>query len=165
MKTKTYIYDPKRYAVRITGIGYFSIFLLFYSIYAIITGSIAYLFITVCSLYIIYETFVTVANPNEVIISDQEIVFKNKYQTDTYRWKDIKDFRCKEFMSRRQIYLRINKQKFDFLKGRYWISCYYFNDTDELFRFFINKESEIHPDTVKAYALRGSKPVERNDKK
>ena len=57
----------------------------------------------------------------------------------------------------KKIYLRINKDDNSLLKGRYWIDCLYFNDSDELFMYFVNKEDEIHPDTIKAYAHRSNK--------
>ena len=97
----------------------------------------------------------------KVIISDDAIAFKVKDREDRYLWKDIRDFRVKEFIDRKQVYIRINKQNPSLFKGRYWVYCRYFNDADELFMFFIKKEMEIHPDTIKAYARRGSKPAEK----
>ena len=164
---KRYIYDKKRYSIRILGIGYFSVLLALYGIYTIFVSGISVMnagLIFIC-LYIIYETFITCANPNEVIISDKKIIFKDPRHTDEYFWSDIKDFRVKELPDRKQVYIRINKDQFDFFKGRYWVYCLYFNDTDELYKFFCNKEMEMHPDTIKAYARRGSKPAEKEDNK
>ncbi len=162
MNEKIYTYDPKRYAVRITGIGYFSVLIMLYSIYQLIASKKLYFIavIVVC-LYIVWESFITLANPDKVIISDDEITFTVKEREDRYLWKDIRDFRVKEFIDRKQVYIRINKQNPSLFKGRYWVYCRYFNDADELFMFFIKKEMEIHPDTIKAYARRGSKPAEK----
>ena len=136
MNEKTYTYDPKRYAVRITGIGYFSVLIMLFCIYQLITTRQAYfLAIVVVCIYIIWESFITLANPDKVIISDDAIAFRVKDREDRYLWKDIRDFRVKEFVDRKQVY--------------------------ELFMFFIKKEMEIHPDTVKAYARRGSKSAEK----
>ena len=36
------------------------------------------------------------------------------------------------------------------MRGRYWVYCYYFTDCDELYDFILDKEAEIHPNTIKA---------------
>ena len=155
---KQYIYEKNRYQVRIIGIGYFSIFLLLYGIYSLITtGSIMYLTIIMICLYIIYETFITCANPNKIMISDKEIIFESPWHKDSYRWDDIVDFRVKELPNRKQVYIRINKDQFDIMKGRYWVYCFYFNQADELYDFFLDKEAQIHPDSIKAKNRRESK--------
>ncbi|MBR0385789.1 MAG: hypothetical protein IJI05_04495 [Erysipelotrichaceae bacterium] len=160
---KKYTYDKKRYAVRITGIGYFSIAMLVYALYRIVT-SFSYAFVGMAAIccYIIFETFLSCANPNEVIISEKRITFKDPYRSDSYRWSDIHDFRVKEFPQRKQLYIRINKDKFDLFKGRYWVFCLYFNDCDELYKYLVLKEIEIHPDGLKAKSLRARS--ERNKK-
>lgn len=160
---KNYYYNKTRYAVRVLGIGYFAIFLCLYGIYSAFANGIqiSNAALVLIDLYIIYETFITCANPNEVIITDKKIIFKDPRHKDEYYWSDIKDFRVKELPDRKQVYIRINKDNFDFFKGRYWVYCLYFNDCDELYKFFCAKEMEIHPDTIKAYARRGSKPAEK----
>ena len=160
---KNYYYNKTRYAIRVLGIGYFAIFLCLYGFYLAFTNGIqiSNAALILIDLYIIYETFITCANPNEVIITDKKLIFKDPRHKDEYYWSDIKDFRVKELPDRKQVYIRINKDKFDFFKGRYWVYCLYFNDCDELYKFFCAKEMEIHPDTIKAYARRGSKPAEK----
>ena len=118
MNEKIYAYDPKRYAVRITGIGYFSVLIMLYSIYQLIASKKLYFIavIVVC-LYIVWESFITLANPDKVIISDDAITFKVKDREDRYLWKDIRDFRVKEFIDRKQVYIRINKKTQVFLRG------------------------------------------------
>lgn len=151
MKEKTYTYNKARYNVRIIGIGYFAVFLFLYGIYRVISGSPWYYIALIgISFYIIFETFITCANPNVVIISDKKITFKDPRHTETYYWNEIKDWRVKELPDRKQCYIRINKQDFELLKGRYWIYCYYFNDCDELYDFILDKEAEMHPNTIKA---------------
>ena len=155
---KTYFYDKNRYSVRITGIGYFAVFLLLYGIYRFIsTGFLMYVAIIVISCYIIFETFITCANPNKITITDKMIIFEDPRHKDQYYWDEIKDFRVKELPNRKQVYIRINKDDFNLFKGRYWVYCLYFNDTDELYNFFLDKEAEIHPDTIKAKNRNDSK--------
>lgn len=151
MKEKTYTYNKLHYNIRITGIGYFGIAMFLYGLYRLFTGApIYYLALVGISFYIIYETFITCANPNVVIISDKKITFKDPRRQDTYYWSEIKDWRVKDLPDRKQCYIRINKNKFNFFKGRYWVYCYYFTDCDELYDFILDKEAELHPNTIKA---------------
>jgi len=161
---KTYTYNKNRYNVRIIGIGYFSIFLLLYGLYRLVTTSqLMYLAIVIVCCYIIFETFITCANPNKVTISEQLITFEDPRHKETYYWKDVKDFRVKAFANRKQVYIRINKDNEQLLKGRYWVYCLYFSDGDELYNFFLDKECEIHPDTIKAKNRMNSKTEKKKD--
>ncbi|MBO4919457.1 MAG: hypothetical protein J5365_04805, partial [Erysipelotrichaceae bacterium] len=108
--------------------------------------------VMVVCLYTYWETYVSLANPQEIVIDDRAITFRGCGKEHTYLWKEIYSFRVKEFVTARKIFLRINKA--DMNKGRYWINCMYFNDTDELYMFLRDKEYEIHPDSVKAIARR-----------
>ena len=160
---KTYEYNRNRYGVRITGIGYFSILMLLYAVWMLInTMNVMYLAMIIVCGYIIFETFITCANPNKVIIDDESITFEDPRHSERYLWKDIKDFRVKAFANRKQVYIRINKDDFQLLKGRYWVFCLYFNDADELYRFFLDKEAEIYPDTIKAKAWKDSQSEKKN---
>ena len=162
MEEKTYKYDPKRYAVKQTGSAYFSIFILIYAVVKYFqTQALYYVPVIIVCLYIIWESLITLANPSEVTVCEEKITFRHKNREETWYWKDIHDFRVKDFPTRLQCYIRINKDEFHLTKGRYWVYCYYFNDGEELFRYILNKEMEIHPDTVKSYARRGSKPAEK----
>ena len=155
---KTYIYDKNRYSVRITGIGYFSIFLLLYGIWMLLkTANAMYLAMIVVCCYIIFETFITCVNPSKVILDEESITFIDSRHTDRYLWSEIKDFRVKAIPNRKQVYIRINKDDFQLFKGRYWVFCLYFNDGDELYHFFLDKEAQMHPDTLKAKAWNDSK--------
>ena len=161
---KTYIYDKNRYSVRITGIGYFSVLMLLYGIYMFITTfSVMYLAVVLICSYIIFETFITCANPNKVIITDKSITFEDPRHSDKYLWSEIKDFRVKPLPNRKQVYISINKDDFQLLKGRYWVFCLFFNDSDELYSFFLDKEAEIHPDTMKAKAWNDSKSKKKKE--
>lgn len=160
---KKYTYESRRYAVRITGIGYFSFLMLLYGLYHLLFIEINMMYIALIGicLYIFYETFIICANPNEIIISDRNITFKDPRREDTYNWNEIKDWHVKELPNRRQLYIRINNEKFNFYKGRYWVYCYYFNDCEELYKFLVEKEYEIHPDSLKAKAIKKSEHINK----
>ena len=103
-------------------------------------------------MYTYWETYVSISNPQDVVITKDSITFSGCDQVHTFLWKDIKSFRCKEFYSAKKIFLRINRTSLT--KGRYWIACAQFNDSDELFQFLLDKEYELHPTAMKAVARR-----------
>lgn len=156
MVQKTYTYKEKIYnrKVKFTGAYAGAIFLIaaFYFLFR----SMNFLLIPVMIVcfYTYWETYVSLANPQEVIVDDRAITFRGVGKEHTFLWKDIYRFQCKEFVQARKIFLRINEASMT--KGRYWINCYYFNDCDELYMFLRDKEYEIHPDSIKSYARRSN---------
>ena len=154
---KQYIYKKQFYNFKVVFTGYFVILIFFLALYALITsGNYLWSVVIVVCIYQFINTFVSLSNPEEVDIDDKYIAFEGFGKEHKYYFTDIKDFRVKEMATSKKIYLRINKDDFSLFKGRYWIDCYYFNDSDELFMYFVNKEDEIHPDTIKAYAHRSN---------
>ncbi len=154
MEQKTYVYRETLYRrkVKFTGAyaGVLGLAALFYFLFKGMNFLLVPVMV-VC-LYTYWETYVSIANPQEIIIDDRAIIFKGCGKTHEFLWKDIYSFRVKEFVTSRKIFLRINKA--DMTRGRYWINCMYFNDTDELYMFLRDKEYEIHPDSMKAIARR-----------
>ncbi len=166
---KQYIYKKKYYDFKVAYIGYFVSAIGLYALYRFVTRMSALygLVLLVCA-YQFFNTFISLSNPEEVDVSDDSITFKGFGKSHTYRFSEIEDFRVKEFVTAKKIYLRINKDSSSLLRGRYWIDCMYFSDGDELFRYLLKKEDEIHPDTIKAYAHKsnsvGSDKVEKKQK-
>ena len=154
MTQKTYKYREVLYKrkVKFTGAyaGVLGLIALFYFLFIKVNFLLVPVMI-VC-FYTYWETYVSLANPQEIVIDDRAIIFRGCGKEHTWLWKDIYSFRVKEFVTDRKIFLRINRA--DMMKGRYWINCMYFNDTDELYMFLRDKEYELHPDTMKAVARR-----------
>ncbi|MBR4461811.1 MAG: hypothetical protein IKS51_04450 [Erysipelotrichaceae bacterium] len=167
MKQKTYVYREVLYRrkVKFTG-AYAGVLGLAAAGYFLFMGMNFLLIpVMVVCFYTYWETYVSLANPQEIVIDDRAITFRACGKEHTYLWKDIYNFRVKEFVTARKIFLRINKA--DMRRGRYWINCMYFNDTDELYMFLRDKEYEIHPDSMKAIARRTNEEEfkERQEKK
>lgn len=156
MKQKTYTYRENLYRrkVKFTG-AYAGVLFLAAAAYFLFQG-VQFLLVPVMIVcfYTYWETYVSLANPQEVVINDKSITFRGCGKEHTYLWKDIYSFRVKEFVTNRKIFLRINEASM--MRGRYWINCMYFNDTDELYMFLRDKEYEIHPNSVKAIARRSN---------
>lgn len=164
---KKYVYKKDRFFIRVTLVGIICIIMGIYNIYLIVKGAtILNLIIVIVCIYQIFNTFFSLSNPEEVYIDDHRITFKAYGQVHTYDFKQIYDFRVKEFPQAKKVYVRINKNQNNLLKGRYWVFCLYFNDADELFQWFLDKEYQMHPETVKAHARRSNElsPEEKQER-
>ncbi|MCI8401264.1 MAG: hypothetical protein HFI38_04085 [Lachnospiraceae bacterium] len=164
---RTYEYDPAIYARKITLIGGFCALIFLYSIYSLIVsgGNVIWIAAAIISAYTVWETFISLSNPSKVIVDADSITFCAYGREHRYLWSDINRFRVKEFVGARKLFVRINEASI--LKGRYWLHCYYFNDTDLLYKYIVDKEYLIHPDSLKARAREsGEKDLaERAEKK
>lgn len=153
---KTFVYDPGVYRRKITLTAGFCVFLILYAIYEIAGGfNPIWIAAIIIAGYFAWETFVSIANPSEVEISDEGIRFSAYGRSHAYAWKDVKKFHCKPIASGTKAFVRINKPTV--FKGRYWVNCYYFENGQELFNYLFFKEAEIHPDGLRAASIEGSK--------
>lgn len=104
----------------------------------------------VVSFYSAWEIFVSGSNPSKVTIDDYSITFTSYGKDHRYEWNEINKLQVKEFIGARKLFVRINDP--GFLKGRYWVNCYYSNDTDELYKYIVDREYNLHPNTLKSQA-------------
>lgn len=156
MTQKKYKYRDKLYVRKVKFTGAYAGVIGLAALYYFLFKGVNFLLIPVmivCA-YTYWETYVSLSNPEEIIIDDVSITFNGCGMTHKYLWKDIYSFRVKEFVTARKIFLRINKTSMR--KGRYWINCMNFNDCDELYTFLRDKEYEIHPNTMKSIARRSN---------
>ncbi|WP_313577675.1 hypothetical protein [Lacrimispora sp.] len=151
-----YKYDPKVYGMKVTFTGFFCTVLLFFSVVKMLTASALSLWFLVCVIctYTVWETFISLSNPSVVIMDGGQIVFEAFGRRHSYRWEEISCFRVREFTGAKKLFLRINNA--GFLKGRYWLNCYYFNNSDLLYKQIVDIELSFHPDSIKARARRGA---------
>ena len=154
MKRKTYHYREPLYTRKIKFTGaYAGVIGLFATGYFLfINMNFLLVPVMIVCLYTYWETYVSLSNPQDVTIDDKTITFSGCGKVHEFKWSEIKSFRIRESYSDKKIFLRINKTSL--LKGRYWIHCMYFNDSDELFNFLRDKEYEIHPNIMKSVARR-----------
>ena len=123
---KKYVYKKDRFFVRVTLVGIICIVMGIYNIYLFIKGEniLSLVIILVCA-YQVMNTFFSLSNPEEVHIDKHRITFKAYRKVHTYDFKQIYDFRVKEFPQTKKVYVRINKNQNNILKGRYWVFCLY----------------------------------------
>lgn len=155
----TYTYDSSVYARKVTFTGILCAGVLIYSAVSMVLGGITpgWVGVGAVAAYTVWETFISLSNPSQVKMDENGIVFYAYGREHRYNWSEIRRLRIKEFTGARKLFVRINRA--GLLRGRYWLHCYYFNDTDELYNAMVDKECRMHPDSIKAWARRGSRPV------
>lgn len=163
--TKEYIYDKKAFLMQITVTGIFTCVIFLLCIYGIFVSSYASLCALIAFIagYAIWNSFISVSNPQKVEIGNDFICFSAYGKEHKYFYDDVKSFRIREFPSAGKIYLRVNQS--NFLKGRYWIHTTQFEDGKELFKKLLEMEYELHPDSLKAKARRVNLKYMENKKK
>ncbi|HBF0730251.1 TPA: hypothetical protein KNO10_003450 [Clostridioides difficile] len=145
---KKYKYDSKRYLLSVTIPGFFMILILIYALFNNYTNfnlNIYSLLIIVCT-YGIFNTFISSSNPKKIIIDSKCIHFTSFMTTHKYEIKGIEKIRIREFYNKK-IYLKINDG--NLFKGRYWIRTNMFNNSIELYSYFIELEECLYPDSLK----------------
>lgn len=154
MKRKSYHYKDELYLRKVKFVGAYAGVIGLFALGSFLFFNMNFLMIPVvivCA-YTYWETYVSLSNPQDIVIDDKSITFSGCGKVHTYNWKEIKNFRVKEFYSNHKVFVRINEA--GIFKGRYWVACDNFNDTEELFQFFLDKEYALHPTSMKAVARR-----------
>ena len=101
----------------------------------------------------------------EMLLYLQRIMLQKTDENHALTVNEIKDLRIKEFRGSKKIYLRVNKDDFSLLKGRYWVDCLYFEKGDELFEALLKLEDKIRPHTMKAYARNQASSSQQKENK
>ncbi|MDR2551614.1 MAG: hypothetical protein LBD31_00385 [Treponema sp.] len=155
---KEYIYDPKRYFMQITLIGWFCVAVFLLSLFMIGFSSNRPLFFlaALAAAYTVWNTFLSGSNPNKVILEEDGISFESYGKRIKYPFSGITVFLVKDFRGSGKIFLRINRH--NLLRGRFWIHTREFNDSEELFLYLLKLEYQTHPDGLKARAWDSTRP-------
>lgn len=161
---KKYSCDQVKFNVSVTATGIFCLALLVASLLCIagvldVMPVALGLLVLLVSGYQVWNTFVSIANPQDVIIDDEGISFRAYGREDRYGFGDIHEFRVREVMGDGRMYVRVNGG--GPLHGRYWIQTGYMNDGDELFRWIEDFEYQTDPNSLKARARRSSEAYGR----
>lgn len=149
---KEYKFDRKIFNVEITLTGVFCIVIILACIAGAIMNKLPGLliFAAVIAAYTAWNDFVSISNPEKVVISDDFISFYAFGREHKYPLSDISQFRVREFPTSGKIFLRVNNA--NIFKGRYWLHTKMFSDGKELFTIIRDMEFKIHPDSLKARA-------------
>ena len=154
---KKYTYNKTRYNIRVTTVGVFCILILIYALVKLyLFRNYLWFAIVIVCIYQIYNTFIAKAIPSEVELDEHRVSFKAYGKIKSFDFKQVNDFRVRYWPDTHKLFVRINKDNDKGPKGKHWIECRYFNDTLELYNFFIEKECQIHPNTAKTHAIRSN---------
>lgn len=150
----TYTYLRKYFVIEVVITGFISIAALIFCTAWAVQGIYPPLMVLldIAAFYQTWNTFVAIANPETVTLTDEEISFSCWGRTDAYRIDELSEFRVREFPTAGKMYLRINKH--NLFKGRYWLQTKQMSNGAELFRRIQDLEYQIHPETLKARARR-----------
>ena len=153
---KEYIFDPKKFMIKVTVTSGFCALIALYAIWQVISGGEAiWAIVLIISGYTVWNSFVTISNPSKVTLSDEEIVFSAYGREDRFPMTEITSFRVKDFPNVRKLFIRVNNASW--LHGRYWVPAAFFNDTDELYNAILDIEERFHPNSLKAMARNSHK--------
>ena len=155
---KEYIYNPRHYFIQVTLTSCFCIVIILIAIYMILLNVYRGLFVlaALIALYASWNTFISGSNPSKVILEEDGVTFVSFGKSCKFFFDEIKSFLAKDFRYSGKIFLRINK--YNYFKGRYWVHTKEFNDSDELFLFFLQIEYKTHPDSIKSRAWDSTRP-------
>ena len=118
--------------------------------------------LAIAAFYQVWNTFIAIANPEKVTITDDSIIFSCWGREDKYPFSELAEFRVREFPTAGKMYIRINNH--NLFHGRYWLQTNQMTDGKELFRLICDMEYQIHPDTIKARARRINTEYLENEK-
>lgn len=156
METRTYVYKEPYFSIEVKAEGVFSVFILAACLYLFWMNAfnMAGLFIVfgVAAFYHAWNTFIAKVYVHSVTIGKDEISFELFGKIKSYKLRDLKEFRVREYPSSGKIYLRVDDH--NAFRGRFWISTKVFENGHELFEKVRDLEYDIHPETLKARARR-----------
>lgn len=156
---KTYRYEQAKFNVSVTVTGIFCLLLCVVSVTDVmgvtdlLPAPVAALVLIVAG-YQVWNTFVAIANPQDVIIDEESITFGAFGRRDRFAFADIRSFSVREVGGDARIYVRVNGG--GLLRGRYWLQTLYMSDGKELFQWLEDFEYRVEPDSLKARARRSS---------
>lgn len=156
---KVYRYNRTAFNFEVTFIGFFCIALVAVSVASLLGAPLLPKLIAIVVLviagYQVWNTFVAIANPETVTVSDDAIAFGAYGRTDTFRLDDITRFNIRELGGKDKLYLRVNGG--NLLRGRYWIQTGKVDEGgDELFEWLEDFEMRVDPDSIKSQARRSN---------
>ena len=153
---KRYEYEDKFFSIEVTMTGIICIVTALVSLFSIFSQTMTFVFeiVLIVSIYQIMNTFFTNSNPKVVEVSDEELILSSYGRKDVYRLDEINSFKVRQ-IGTEKFYVRINKSSV--YKGRYWITTNRMNDGKELADWIKEFELKIHPDSLKAQAIKSSK--------
>lgn len=149
---KHYVYKPSHFFIQMTLPGIFTIFIGIYCLIRFLTDgqNVLYLLILFLCMYNIWNVFISLSNPSEIMIDEKTVEFCAYGRSHKYEIDKIESYHMRPMAGNTRIYMTFDNGRI--LKGRYWIRLCEFSEEKELEDFFYDLEAKINPNslTVKA---------------
>lgn len=145
---KHYVYKPSHFFIQMTLPGLFTILIgIFCFIQFLIAGqNILYLLILCLCIYNIWNMFISISNPSEIIVDEKTVEFCAYRRSHKYEIDQIESFHMRSLAGNTRMYVTFNSG--GILRGRYWIRLCEFSEGKELEYFFYDLEAKINPDSL-----------------
>lgn len=145
---KYYVYKPSHFFIQMTLPGIFTIFIGIFCFFRFLTAgqNILDVLILCLCMYSIWNTFISISNPSEIMIDEKTIEFCAYGRSHKYEVDQIKNYHMRPLAGNTRIYMTFDNGRI--LKGRYWIRLCEFSEEKELEYFFYDLEAKINPDSL-----------------
>ena len=145
---KHYVYRPSHVCIQMTIPGLFTWLIgIFCFIRFLSEGrNPVYLMILCLCIYNVWNVFISVSNPSEIMIRNGIIEFYAYGKSHKYKIDQIQSYHMRPLAGNTRMYMTFNNG--GILKGRYWIRISEFSNKKELENYFYDLDSKINPDSL-----------------
>lgn len=145
---KHYTYNSSHYMIQMTIPGIFTLLIGLYSLYKFIFSGFYFLWLLIAAVcvYNVWNTFVSISNPSEIVVADSTLTFMAYKGSHVYETDKIEKFAMRPVAGGERLYVMINNG--GILRGRYWIRLPEFNDSKELNDYFYKLDAKVNPNSV-----------------
>ncbi|MDY2787794.1 MAG: hypothetical protein SOU05_00065 [Atopobium sp.] len=164
---KKYIYEAPFYFIEVVLVGIVcsvvTVVCLALAVFHPILSPGLLVFIAFVAFYQVWNTFISISNPEVVTLSDSEISFAGFNRVHIYKIDELSVFLVRPFPSSGKTYIRINNH--NLFRGRYWVPTKMFSDGKELFNQINDLDYKINPNSLKSRARRVNSEYIENKKR
>lgn len=149
---KRYVYKPSHFCIQMTIPGIFTALIGIFCLIQFLTAgqNPVYLMVLGLCIYNIWNVFISVSNPSEILINKETIEFCAYGKSHKYVINQIEGFHMRPLAGNTRMYMTFNNG--GILKGRYWVRISEFSDEKGLENFFYDLDVRINPDSLAAEA-------------
>ncbi|WP_035425315.1 hypothetical protein [Atopobium fossor] len=164
---KKYVYEAPFYFIEVVLVGILcavvTVICLALAVFRPILSPGLLVFIAAVAFYQVWNTFISISNPETVTLSDSEISFSGFNRIHTYKINELSTFLVRPFPSSGKTYVRVGNH--NIFKGRYWVPTKMFSDGKELFNQINELDYKLNPASLKSRARRVNSEYIKNKKR
>ncbi|MDD3186284.1 MAG: hypothetical protein PHD70_06010 [Anaerostipes sp.] len=143
-----YVYKPSHFMRQMTVPGIFTALIGIVCLIQcfISEDKLIYILVLCLCLYNVWNMFVSISNPSEIIVDENHLIFSAYGRQHMYDMDLIKHYAMRPLAGNTRMYMTINKN--GLLKGRYWVRTDEFSNNKQLQEFFYNLDAKVNPDSI-----------------